>query len=342
MWDRPGRSVPWAFFRSRCVRSTYRRCCTSCICCPIGATPTSRRSSRWRSARAGRSSGRRRAGRPRMRAGESRRRSNNNPSTCGASSSRPWTALRPASKPIARPVPSSGPIPEPVREPPPRKPVWPWALGAAAVCLLAVMAVAMWLSRADLLRTHQELAALKVADADLKQSTDQLSSTVRISRRLLRRAGISANRSQCLWRTGRRCARRSGACRRRPHRFATRGHRTRRRIGAAPLRAGSVRRAAVRPWPPRCATRGIGQTRSTEISRRGEGHQLAGRRSASPATPPMDSLRPAPSLPAAKCDLVGNPFEESLVRPAAAVARVCQSGGRRAPAHRRRITVVSG
>ena len=168
---------------------------------------------------------------------------------------------------LLRPVPSSGPIPEPVREPPPRKPVWPWAVGAVAVCLLAVMAVAMWLSRADLLRTHQELAALKVADADLKQSTDQLSSTVKD----LAAAVAASTASQ------RTAANAFGA----PDAGAPAGAAPaaagptasppegtdRRRIGAAPIRACSLRRAAVRPWPRRCATRRVGQTGSTGISR---------------------------------------------------------------------------
>lgn len=80
---------------------------------------------------------------------------------------------------LLRPVPSSGPAPEPIAAQPPRGPVWAWALGAAALCLLTGMFVLLWLGRADLSRTQEELAALKSANADLRQASDRLAATVK-------------------------------------------------------------------------------------------------------------------------------------------------------------------
>jgi len=78
-----------------------------------------------------------------------------------------------------RAVPSSGPPPEPA--PPPRtaQPVWAWALAVLAVCLLGGMGALLWLSHADLLRTQQELAALRTSDADLKQASDRMAATLK-------------------------------------------------------------------------------------------------------------------------------------------------------------------
>jgi len=73
-----------------------------------------------------------------------------------------------------RAVPSSGPPPEPA--PPPRtaQPAWAWAVAALALCLLGGMGALLWLSHADQLRTQQELAALRSSNADLKQTSDRL------------------------------------------------------------------------------------------------------------------------------------------------------------------------
>src|ERR1700677_3580424 len=78
-----------------------------------------------------------------------------------------------------RAVPSSGPPPEPV--PPPRtaQPVWALALALLAVCIIRGMGALLWLSHADLLRTQQELAALRASDADLKQASDQMAATLK-------------------------------------------------------------------------------------------------------------------------------------------------------------------
>jgi len=78
-----------------------------------------------------------------------------------------------------RPVPSSGPPPEP---PPPARavqPAWAWAAAVLALCLLGGVGALLWLSHADLMRTRQELAALRSSNADLKQASDQMAATLK-------------------------------------------------------------------------------------------------------------------------------------------------------------------
>jgi len=78
-----------------------------------------------------------------------------------------------------RAVPSSGPPPEPV--PPPRaaEPAWPWALAVLALCLLGGIGALLWLSHTDLLRTQQEIAALRSSNADLKAASDRMAATLK-------------------------------------------------------------------------------------------------------------------------------------------------------------------
>jgi hypothetical protein len=78
-----------------------------------------------------------------------------------------------------RAVPSSGPPPEP--PPPPRAapPAWTWAVAALALCLLGGMGALLWLSHADLMRTQQELAALRSSNADLTQASDRMAATLK-------------------------------------------------------------------------------------------------------------------------------------------------------------------
>jgi CheY-like chemotaxis protein len=78
-----------------------------------------------------------------------------------------------------RAVPSSGPPPEP---PPPARapqPAWAWALATLALCLCGAMAALAWYSHADLLRTQQELAALRSSNADLRQASDRMAATLK-------------------------------------------------------------------------------------------------------------------------------------------------------------------
>ncbi len=78
-----------------------------------------------------------------------------------------------------RAVPSSGPPPE---LPPPARvaqPVWAWALAVLALCLLGGMGALWGLSHADLMRTRQELDALRSSNADLKQASDRMAATLK-------------------------------------------------------------------------------------------------------------------------------------------------------------------
>jgi hypothetical protein len=78
-----------------------------------------------------------------------------------------------------RAVPSSGPPPEPA--PPPRaaEPAWPWALAVLALCLLGGIGALLWLSHADLNRTQQEIAALRSSNADLKAASDRMTAALK-------------------------------------------------------------------------------------------------------------------------------------------------------------------
>ncbi len=78
-----------------------------------------------------------------------------------------------------RAVPSSGPPPE--TAPPPRaaEPVWPWGLAVLALCLLGGIGALLWLSHADLIRTQQEIAALRSSNADLKAASDRMAATLK-------------------------------------------------------------------------------------------------------------------------------------------------------------------
>jgi hypothetical protein len=74
------------------------------------------------------------------------------------------------------------PAPAPIAEapPPPRRSAWPWIFGAAAVCLLAALSTFLWRStRDDLAKAHAELAELKAADAELKQTSDRLADSLK-------------------------------------------------------------------------------------------------------------------------------------------------------------------
>jgi CheY-like chemotaxis protein len=58
--------------------------------------------------------------------------------------------------------------------------VWAWSLGAAAVCLLAGLCVFLWSStRDELVKARAEIASLESANGELKQSSDRLTDMVR-------------------------------------------------------------------------------------------------------------------------------------------------------------------
>jgi CheY-like chemotaxis protein len=68
------------------------------------------------------------------------------------------------------------PLP-PVRAP---RPVWPWALGIAAACVVAISFAASWLvARDDLAKSQAEVAGLTSANTELQRARLDLSATVK-------------------------------------------------------------------------------------------------------------------------------------------------------------------
>jgi CheY-like chemotaxis protein len=90
-----------------------------------------------------------------------------------------------------RAVPSSGPAPEPPPPNPPGAAVWPWVLGILAAGVLAAVGALFWFSREDMGQTHAELASLKAANADLKQASDELAGQLKELTATLTAAGSS-------------------------------------------------------------------------------------------------------------------------------------------------------
>jgi CheY-like chemotaxis protein len=81
---------------------------------------------------------------------------------------------------LRRAAPSLPVVPEPLPLPAPRQsPVWPWA-ALAAVCLLAGLCTLLWgLTHEDLRKARTEIEALEASNADLKRASDRQSSTLK-------------------------------------------------------------------------------------------------------------------------------------------------------------------
>jgi CheY-like chemotaxis protein len=212
-----------------------------------------------------------------------------------------------------RAVPSSGPPPEPA--PPARgaEPWWLWALAALAVCLLGGMAALLWISHADLKDTQQEIAALRASNADLKQASEQTSATLKDLA-----AAVAANAVP-------------------PPKAADAA------VGGAPADSpaaaeGAAADATVRAGAGARAEGAVGLPRSeavpygelpfdhsrVEVLREllskleAQGFRGVVKVTSSPGIfcltgNAADGFAPAvATLPLSKCDLVGNPFEDSL------------------------------
>jgi CheY-like chemotaxis protein len=78
-----------------------------------------------------------------------------------------------------RAVPSSGPPPEPAAPARAAQPPWAWGLAVLALCLLGGMGALLWLSHSDSMRTQQEIAALRSSNAELRQASDQMAATLK-------------------------------------------------------------------------------------------------------------------------------------------------------------------
>jgi CheY-like chemotaxis protein len=212
-----------------------------------------------------------------------------------------------------RAVPSSGPPPEPM--PPPRgaQPVWPWALAALALCLLGGMGALLWFSHADLKRTQEEIAALRSANTDLKQASDRMAATLKDLAAAVAAGAAAAPRAGD--------AAGDGAA-------AT---------GTAAAETGAAADSAVRPeGSARADTAGLPRSEPVPYGElpfdhsrvdvlrdvlgklEAQGFRGVVKVTSSPGVfcltgNAADGFAPATAtLPVSKCDLVGNPFEDSL------------------------------
>ena len=212
-----------------------------------------------------------------------------------------------------RAVPSSGPPPEPA--PPARaaEPWWLWALAALAVCLIGGMAALLWISHADMKGTQQELVALRASNADLKQASEQMAATLKDLA-----AAVAANAAPPP-----KAADAAVAGAAADSAAAAEGA-----AADAPVRAGSVPRAEGAVGLPRSEAVPYGELpfdhSRVEVLREvlskleAQGFRGVVKVTSSPGIfcltgNAADGFAPAAaSLPLSKCDLVGNPFEDSL------------------------------
>jgi CheY-like chemotaxis protein len=183
-------------------------------------------------------------------------------------------------------APAPAPIPE--APPPPRSTAWPWIFGASAVCILAALSTFFWMStRDDLARAHAELAGLKATDADLKQTSDRLADVIKDLS-----AAVAAS---------------------------TAGMPGSVQGSNAPIAIAGLPRWEPVPYGELPFDRSRLDVLRDVLSKL-EGQNFRGvlRVTSLPgmfclAGNASDGFVPAPaSLPVSKCDLVGNPFEESL------------------------------
>ena len=192
---------------------------------------------------------------------------------------------------IVSDVRNSMPAPAPEPPPPPapsRNAVWPWAAGLAAACLLAASFAASWFAtREDLAKSRAEVAGLTSANAELQRARLDLSASVKDLTAALTAASTSIGGAA----GGPAGAGSSG--------LATRSEPV--PYGEIPFDRGRL--DALRDLLTKLEAQGFhGVVKITSLSGQfclngnaTDGYALG-----------------AASLPASKCDVVGNPFEESL------------------------------
>jgi len=181
------------------------------------------------------------------------------------------------------PVPATEP-PAPVRA---VRPVWPWASGIVAACLVAVAFAACWLiERNDLGNSRAEVAGLTSANTELQRARLDLSATVKdLTVALAASAGTAAT-------SGVSTAASASAA---ASKIETVPY------GEIPFDRGRL--DALRDLLGKLETQGFhGVVKLTSLAglfclsgNASDGFTLA-----------------AANLPASKCDVIGNPFEESL------------------------------
>jgi CheY-like chemotaxis protein len=192
---------------------------------------------------------------------------------------------------ISAPAAPAAVVPEPPPAPQRSASAWPWIFGAAAVCLLAILSTFLWRStRDDLARARAELAEIRSANADLKQATDRLADSLKdLSAAVAASAGGSSGSSGSALGSSAPGAS-AGLPRAEP-------------VPYGELPFDRSRLDVLRDVLTKLEAQNFrGVLKVTSLPGQ---FCLAGNAS--------DGFAPAPaSLPVSKCDLVGNPFEESL------------------------------
>jgi CheY-like chemotaxis protein len=178
-------------------------------------------------------------------------------------------------------APAAPALEQPRLASPKRPPTWPWAAAFGAACLIAVVCAALWEStRGDLSKSRAELAALRSANAQLQQAREDLAATVKDLTSEI--AVTGANSAQ-------------------PPSAAALPHAEPVPYGEIPFDRGRLE--VLRDLLAKLEAQGFrGVVKLTSLTGM---FCLSGNAA--------DGFAPAgAALPASKCDLIGNPFEESL------------------------------
>ncbi|MDB6084367.1 MAG: hypothetical protein JWN43_2248 [Gammaproteobacteria bacterium] len=177
--------------------------------------------------------------------------------------------------------PKTDPLPAPVAAA--RAPIWPWVTALLAVCSITLVCAVFWaLAREELTRSRGELAALASTNAELRHSNQDLGATVKELT-----AAVAANAAALSPAT-------------------TAGGTVTARIEPVPY--GEIpfdrsRLEALRDFLAKLESQGF--RGNVKITSAAGSFCLSGNST--------DGFAPASAgLPVGKCDLVGNPFDESL------------------------------
>ena len=215
---------------------------------------------------------------------------------------------------LLRPVPTSGPPPEPPAPSRAIQPAWSWALAVLGLVLLGAMCSLLWLSHKDLIRTQQELAALREGEADLRQSSDQTAATLKdlaaavaagTAAHAAAEGALADSTAPAEGAASADAAAHSGGAR------ADSGTRT--------DNAAGLSRSEPVPYGELPYDRSRVEVLRDVLSKlEAQGFRGVVKVTSSPGIfcltgNAADGFVPAaPTLPLSKCDLVGNPFEDSL------------------------------
>jgi len=214
---------------------------------------------------------------------------------------------------LLRPVPSSGPAPEPPPAPRSLGPALLLALGVIGACLLAGLCALLWLTRADLGKTRDEISALRSANANLQQASDRMSATLHDLAAAV--AASNAARESAPAASGVAPAGAPAAAPSAGTSLPGAGPAD----GASPAAAAGLPRSELVPYGELPFDRSrVDVLRDVLSKLEAQGFHGVLKVTSSAGIfcltgNAADGYAPAaPALPASKCDLVGNPFDDSL------------------------------